>query len=61
MEQVVAMFGKKLNEEFTIEYKDKYYKAYFILNGIIVHALDYVLWDSVLIGLLTGEVTIIDE
>ena len=55
------MFGKKLNEEFTIEYKDKYYKAYFILNGIIVHALDYVLWDSVLIGLLTGEVTIIDE
>ena len=60
MEQVAAMFGKKLNEEFTIKYKDKCYKAYFKESGIRVHALYYMFWDNVLVGLLTGEATIID-
>ena len=60
MEQVAAIFGKKLNEEFTIEYRDSRYKAYFKKSGIRVHALYYMFWDSVLVGLLTGEVTIID-
>ena len=59
MEQVAAIFGKKLNEEFTIKYKDKCYKAYFKKNGIRVHALYYMDWDNVLVGLLTGEVTIV--
>lgn len=61
MEQVAAIFNKKLNEEFTIKYKDRCYKAYFMINGIIVHALYYALWDSVLVELLTGTVKIIDE
>lgn len=61
MEQVAAMFGKKLNEEFTIKYEGKCYKAYFKKSGIRVHAMCYDLWNSVLIGLLTGEATIIDE
>ena len=60
MEQIAAMFGKKLNEEFTIKYKDKCYKAYFKKNGIRVRGLYYMQWDNVLVGLLTGEVTIID-
>lgn len=61
MEQVAAIFNKKLNEEFTIKYKDRCYKAYFMINGIIVHALYYALWDSVLVELLTGTAKIIDE
>ena len=61
MEQVAAMFGEKLNEEFTIKYKDKCYKAYFKKSGIRVRGLYYMDWDNVLVGLLTGEVTIIDE
>ena len=61
MEQVAAMFCKKLNEEFTIKYEGKFYKAYFKKSGIRVHALYYMFWDSVLVGLLTGEVTIIND
>lgn len=61
MEQVAAIFNKKLNEEFTIKYRYKCYKAYFNKSGIKVHALYYELWDSVLIGLLTGTVTIIGQ
>lgn len=55
------MFGKKLNEEFTIKYKCKCYKAYFKKSGIRVHALYYMDWNDVLVGLLTGEVTIIND
>ena len=54
------MFGKKLGEEFTIKYKDRCYKAYFRKSGIRVHALYYMQWNNVLVGLLTGEVAIID-
>lgn len=61
MEQVAAIFGKKLNEEFTIECGGRHYKAYFKKSGIRVHAMYYDLWDSVLIGLLTGEATIIND
>lgn len=61
MEQVAAMFGKRLGEEFTIECGGRRYKAYFKKSGIRVHAMYYDLWDSVLIGLLTGEATIIDD
>ena len=61
MEQVAAMFGKKLNEEFTIKYGSRYYKAYFKKSGIRVRGLYYMQWDNVLVGLLTGEVTIIND
>ena len=60
MEQVAAIFNKKLNEEFTVGCGGKRYKAYFKKSGIRVRAMYCDLWDSVLIGLLTGEVTIID-
>lgn len=59
MEQVAAMFGKKLNEEFTIKYGSRYYKAYFKKSGIRVRALYYMGWDDVLVGLLTGEAMIV--
>ena len=61
MEQVAAMFNKKLNEEFTIKYEGRPYKAYFKKSGIRVYAMYYDLWDSALIGLLTGEATIIND
>ena len=61
MEQISAMFGKKLGEEFTIKYKGKCYKAYFKKSGIRVRGLYYMSWDNVLVGLLTGEVTIIND
>lgn len=60
MEQVAAIFNKKLNEEFTIKYEGKCYKSYFKKSGIRVRGLYYMQWDNVLVGLLTGEVTIID-
>lgn len=59
MEQVAAMFGKKLNEEFTIKYEGKCYKAYFKKSGIRVRGLYYMDWNDVLVGLLTGESTIV--
>lgn len=61
MGQIASMFGKKLNEEFTIKYNDNYYKAYFCKSGIRVRALYYDFWDSVFVGLITGEVKIIDD
>ena len=59
MEQVAAMFGKKLNEEFTIKYGSRYYKAYFKKSGIRVRGLYYMDWNNVLVGLITGDVTIV--
>ena len=59
MEQIAAMFGKKLNEEFTIKYEGKCYKAYFKKSGIRVRGLYYMDWDNVLVGLLTRDVTIV--
>lgn len=59
MEQVAEIFNKKLNEEFTIECGGRCYKAHFEKSGIRVRAMYYDLWDSVLIGLLTGEATIV--
>ena len=61
MEQVSAMFGKKLNEEFTIKYEGKCYKAYFKESGIRVRGLYYMEWNNVLVGLITGEVKIIND
>ena len=61
VEQVAAMFGKKLNEEFTIEYSNNHYKAYFCERGLKVHALYYDFWDTVFVGLIMGTVKIIDE
>ena len=61
IEQVAAMFGKKLNEEFTIKYGSRYYKAYFKKSRIRVRGLSYMQWDNVLVGLLTGKVTIIND
>lgn len=60
MRQIAAVFNKKLNEEFTVEYNDGHYKAYFWTGGIKVHALYYGLWDSVLVGLITGRVKIVN-
>ena len=61
MEQVAAMFGKKLNEEFTIEYSNSHYKAYFWEGGIRVRALYCAFWETVFVGLITGWVKIINE
>ena len=61
MEQVAAMFGKKLNEEFTIKYSDNYYKAYFCTRGIRVRALYCDFWDIVFVGLIMGTVKIVNE
>ena len=61
IEQIAAMFGKKLNEEFTIKYGSRYYNAYFKESGIRVRGVYYMQSDKVLVGLLTGEVTIIND
>ena len=59
MEQVAAMFGKRLGEEFTVKYEGKCYKAYFKKSGIRVRGLYYMDWNDVLVGLITGEATIV--
>lgn len=59
MEQIAAMLRKKLNEEFTIKYEGKCYKAYFKKSGIRVRGLYYMSWNDVLVGLLTGDVMIV--
>ena len=61
VEQVAAMFGKKLNEEFTIKYSDNYYKACFWSRGIKVHALYCDFWDTVFVGLIIGTVKTVNE
>ena len=61
MEQVAALFGKKLGEEFKLRYKGKIYRAYFHKSGLRVRALYHAFHDSVLIELLTGEAVIVDD
>lgn len=69
MEQVAAMFGKKLNEEFTVQNFSGYrYNMKFTINGFYVvptdfrdNALDWG-WDNDLLkNMLTGKAVIVDE
>ena len=65
MEQVAAMFGKKLGERFTIttRYGDRY-DARFLERGFEVYGLEnpYVDMDSfVLMDLLTGRAEIVED
>lgn len=61
MEAVAKLFGKELGEEFTVKYKGECYKAYFKTNGIRVRAMYRPFWDTILIGLFTGEAVIVDD
>lgn len=65
MEQVAAMFGKRLNERFTIDRKGYRFQARFTSYGLDILGE----WDNpyidvnanVLQDLLTGEEIVIDE
>jgi hypothetical protein len=61
MEQVAAMFGKKLGEEFEILYKDENYTAYFRKEGMRVRGLFCLTWDNALVALLTGKAVILND
>lgn len=62
MEQVAALFGKELGEEFTVRGGFGEYKAYFAKDGFMIK-VDNDLWhaNSSLVELLTGEAAIINE
>jgi hypothetical protein len=68
MEQVAAMFGKKLDEEFKIKYGDglafeaavKFTKKNFRVKHLPLQ--DYWSWDNELLAdLLTGKAVIVDD
>jgi hypothetical protein len=61
MEQVAAMFGKKLGEEFKICYKNENYTAYFRNEGLRVRGLFCLMWDNALVALLTGRAVIVND
>jgi hypothetical protein len=65
MQQVAAMFGKKLDETFTVESWNKKFRVRFTQLGIDVLGYDshlaLELGNTLLIGLLTGMAVIIDE
>ena len=64
MEQVAAMFGKRLGEEFTVKYQTpKYryvtqYHATFEEKGLIVYGQNK---DTILRQLLTGQAMIVND
>lgn len=62
MEQVAALFNKRLNEEFYVKYRGKTYKVKFVFNGI-EQCNKNVLWNKqdCLMDLLTGRVDVVGE
>jgi hypothetical protein len=60
MEAVAQLFGKKLEEEFEIRYKNENYTAYFRNEGLRVRGLFCLTWDNTLVALLTGRAVIVD-
>jgi hypothetical protein len=62
MEQVAAMFGKKLGEEFTLIDEDRRkYKAVINKNGLRVHGMYKGFWENTLFKLIVGTAVIVDE
>lgn len=64
MEEVAALFGKKLKERFCIIRYGKRYDARFLERGFEVYGLEnpYVDMDSfVLMDLLTGQAEIVED
>jgi hypothetical protein len=61
MEAVAQLFGKKLEEEFEIRYKNENYIAYFRDEGLRVRGLFCLSWDNALVALLTGRAVIVDD
>jgi hypothetical protein len=62
MQQVAAMFGRKLGEEFIIvtENREKH-KAYFTKQGLRVRGMYRGFWESTLFSLITGQAVIVDD
>lgn len=66
MEQVAAMFGKTLDEQFYIIIHNKKYIARFTVFGLsvldeVANPCEWNLQYALLNDLLTGEVVIVDE
>ena len=64
MEQVAAMFGKKLGEEFTVKYQVSKYKWYIVDNlAFTDRGLTYYgkYKDAILRQLLTGQAVIVKD
>ena len=61
MEQVAALFGKKLGEEFKVRGAFGEYKAYFDKGGFMVARKDLWCANSSLVDLLTGQAEIVED
>lgn len=63
MEQVAAMFGKKLNEEFVVRLGNRRERmAYFSDKGLyVLGTTRFVVSDTASKELLTGEAEIVEE
>lgn len=65
MQQVAAMFGKRLlGEEFIISVRQVKYVTLFSYDGLEIHNTNYDCWQvnhELLADLLTGKAVIVDE
>jgi hypothetical protein len=62
MEQVAALFGKQLGEEFTLIDEDRRkYKAVINKNGLRVHGMYKGFWENTLFKLIVGTAVIVDD
>lgn len=61
MEQVAAMFGKKLGEEFKMKMGDAIFMAKITEHGLVVNDCQYHHWAAMLTDLLTGQAVIVDD
>ena len=63
MEQVAAMFGKKINERFIVDYHIEKIEVMFMIYGLVEFSNKggSRLNNDLLVALLTGEVVIVDD
>lgn len=61
MQKVADIFGKKINEEFQLKFREQKYIASFTPFGLKVHGLYYEKWNDALVELLVGQAEIVSE
>lgn len=61
MFKVAEIFGKKIDEEFQLKFREQKYTAFFTSFGLKVRGLCYDSWNDALVELLVGQAEIISE
>ena len=61
MSKVAEIFGKKIDEEFQLKFREQKYTAFFTPFGLKVRGLYYASWNDALVELLVGQAEIVPE